>query len=89
MSEDGERAGATSSNAPILVCFALREEARFFKPPEAPPTDVLVTGMGARAATSALERRLARTPVRAVLACGFAGGLNPDHPLGRVLYVLR
>jgi nucleoside phosphorylase len=61
------------------------QEARYFKPPRSPRTEVLMTGMGSEAATLALERRLSQAPVKMVLSCGFAGGLNPDRPLGQVL----
>jgi adenosylhomocysteine nucleosidase len=70
----------------VLVCFAVREEARFFKPPVQPSTEVLVTGIGVRNTAQALANYLAAQQPRLVLTCGFAGGLNPVHPLGQVLF---
>lgn len=71
--------------APVLVCFAVPEEARGFKPPLVPSTQVIVTGMGPNKAKAGLTTFLSRTPARLVITCGFAGGLNPMHPLGQVL----
>jgi adenosylhomocysteine nucleosidase len=80
-----EASGRSSST---LVCFAVREEAKFFKvPPErVKGVDLLITGMGARNAKWALEKALQRTPAALVLTCGFAGGLNPGLPGGALLY---
>ncbi len=74
------------SLVPVLVCFAVREEARFFRAPTRPVTEVLVTGMGVRNTERAFTNHLAAHAPRLVLTCGFAGGLNPVHPLGRVLF---
>jgi adenosylhomocysteine nucleosidase len=68
----------------ILVTFALKEEAKFFKPP--PDAKVLVTGMGRRNAYLALEKSLAREKPSGILTCGFAGGLNPMLELGAIVY---
>jgi adenosylhomocysteine nucleosidase len=69
----------------LLVCFAVREEARYFHPPEQPTTEILVTGMGTQCATNAVQSHLAARCPRLVITCGFAGGLDPAHPLGQVL----
>lgn len=67
-----------------LVCFAVKEEARFFTPP--PNARVLITGMGRRNAFSKLDAYLAKAMPAGVLTCGFAGGLNPTLELGAILY---
>jgi len=76
-----------SVDMPVLVCFAVRQEARFFKPAPDLPGEILVTGIGGKRAGDSVSRRLAsgKRP-GLVLTCGFAGGLNPAHPLGRVLF---
>jgi len=75
----------SSAAARVLVCFAVREEARGFAPPAKPVTDVLMTGIGVRKASRALQSYLASHHPSLVLTCGFAGGLNPRHRLGQVL----
>src|SRR5262245_37099708 len=63
-----------------LVCFAVKAEARFFKP--APqwriPARVTVTGIGKKNAARVVQRCVEQTPPALVLTCGLAGGLNPD-----------
>ncbi|MDB6067386.1 MAG: nucleoside phosphorylase [Pedosphaera sp.] len=66
-----------------LVCFAVKEEAKFFNTTS---TRVLITGMGQRNATESLHRLLASARPELVLTCGFAGGLNPKLPLGAVVF---
>lgn len=70
----------------VLVCFAVREEAQFFTAPSRPATDVLITGIGVRNASRALSDYLSSHQPQLVLTCGFAGGLNPTHRLGQVLF---
>lgn len=72
--------------APVLVCFAVREEARFFTAPTQPVTEVLITGIGVRKTAQALSNYLDSHQPGLVLTCGFAGGLNPNHALGQVLF---
>ncbi|MBI5772889.1 MAG: hypothetical protein HZA89_03985 [Verrucomicrobia bacterium] len=76
------------SSGPILVCFAVAEEARPFQKIIAGRGDlhVLVTGMGARRAGAAIQKALAEVRPRGVITSGFAGGLNPDLPRGTVLF---
>ena len=73
-----------------LVCFAVKEEARFFQPKAERIACVttLVSGMGSSNATAALERELVKftEPPEFVLTCGFAGGLSPDLPFGTIVY---
>jgi adenosylhomocysteine nucleosidase len=70
--------------APVLVCFAVKEENKFFKPP--PGVRVLITGMGRRNAFESLDKYLAKEKPSGILTCGFAGGLNPSLELGEIIY---
>lgn len=72
------------STGPLLVCFAVKEEAKFFAPP--PNTKVVLTGMGRRNAFLKLEKILAESKPSGILSCGFAGGLNPSLELGAIIY---
>lgn len=74
-----------ANEGPLLVCFAVKEEAKFFKPPA--NTKVLITGMGRRNAFLKLEKYLAENPKPSgILTCGFAGGLNPCLEIGSIIY---
>jgi adenosylhomocysteine nucleosidase len=73
-----------SSNAPVLVCFAVKEEAKFFKAP--PGIRATVTGMGRSNATAAIEKIFTTSTPGLVLTCGFAGGLNPRLKCDDVVY---
>ncbi len=64
-------------NGPILVCFAVKEEAAPFRHKLPAGVETLVTGMGAAAAERAVKTKLAEHAWSLVLTCGFAGGLNP------------
>ena len=75
----------SSRNGPVLVCFAVREEAAPFRRGLPSTVTVLVSGMGAAAAERATKEKLAARDWRMVLTCGFAGGLNPALPIGAVL----
>lgn len=70
----------------MLVCFAVREESRFFSDPATPQTQVIVTGIGAHRASTAVNRYLSAHTPKLVVTCGFAGGLNPSLPLGQVVF---
>jgi nucleoside phosphorylase len=71
----------------ILVCFAVREEAKFFLNRKPRLSRALITGMGQANATAALEQRLSEIPVpKLVLTCGFAGGLNPVFKNDQILF---
>lgn len=65
------------ANGPILVCFAVKEEAAPFLRALPPGVETLITGMGAGAAERAFTARFDERPWRCVFTCGFAGGLNP------------
>jgi adenosylhomocysteine nucleosidase len=73
---------------PILVTFAVREEAAFFPTAKANPGRIhqLITGMGAKNATAAVERVLTQIRPALILTCGFAGGLRPDLGIGSVVF---
>jgi hypothetical protein len=87
MKQETQPAGPRElSSHAVLICFAVPEEARFFRPPTGFPSRRVVTGIGARNAKTAIQDQLAREVPRMVLTCGFAGGLAPEHPLGQVLY---
>ena len=77
---------AQNTVAPVLVCFAVREEAQFFELPDNSTTDALITGIGPQRASQAVTGYLAAHQPQLVLTCGFAGGLNSKHELGQVLY---
>jgi nucleoside phosphorylase len=68
---------------PLLVCFAVAQEARHFHSPHA---ETLVTGMGQGNATRAGAAVLAQRRPRVLLTCGFAGGLNAELRSGDVVF---
>jgi adenosylhomocysteine nucleosidase len=67
-----------------LVCFAVKEEGKFFTPPS--NVRVLYTGMGRQNAYRKIDAYLAKAKPSSVLTCGFAGGLNPALELGDIVY---
>lgn len=71
----------------ILVCFAARQEARFFSVPKDVPAavDLLITGMGRDNAAGSIQKALRHARASLVLTCGFAGGLRPGLPAGAVV----
>jgi len=76
-------------SARVLVCFAVPREAKPFRnfAESRPDIEVLVTGMGARNAQSAILRALSKGKPQRVLACGFAGALDPTLRIGDVVYL--
>jgi nucleoside phosphorylase len=68
---------------PTLVCFAVKEETKFFK---AANCRLLITGMGQKNATAGLQKELASGQPGLVFTCGFAGGLNPGLSVGDVVF---
>lgn len=70
------------------MTFAVKEEAAAFraKCEPLPNCEVLITGMGAGNAQSAVEKRLRADPPTLVITSGFAGGLNPMLETGRVVF---
>lgn len=79
---------ARSAKGGVLVCFAVKEEARLFQNLAAgkPDVSILVTGMGRKNAESAVREFLDNHSPRLVLTCGFAGGLNPNLKIGSVVF---
>ena len=74
------------SAQPVLVCFAVSHERRFFRPVPEWNCRVVVTGIGRGNARRGLERALERERPALVLTCGYAGGLNPDLQFGQVVF---
>jgi len=73
----------------MLVCFAVKEEARFFQEVVArsgSPCRVVLTGMGQRNAERVIRAELAAAHAHQVLSSGFAGGLNPVLKSGDVVF---
>lgn len=77
-----------SVSGPILVCFAVREEAAFFRPAPGNSfhTEVLLTGMGKKNAEKTFEEKIKTIRPSLVLSSGFAGGLNPALSVGDVVF---
>jgi len=75
-------------DVPVLVCFALKEEAAPFRKIAADKfgISILVTGIGRRNAGKCAGEFLRDNSPALVLTCGFAGGLNPDLKPGEVLF---
>jgi nucleoside phosphorylase len=61
-----------------LVCFAVRQEARHFRPPDGWGGRIVVTGMGEDNAARAARAALDGQRFEGALTCGFAGGLAPE-----------
>jgi nucleoside phosphorylase len=76
-----------SARGPILVCFAVPDEARPFRPlaRKLPHVRLLVTGMGHRNAAESLRRALAEALPQTILTCGYAGALRPDLRHGQLV----
>jgi adenosylhomocysteine nucleosidase len=72
-----------ASGNQILVCFAVKQEAKFFFKPE---SEILISGMGPSNAEKTLKRVLEKKRHSLVLSCGFAGALNPALTVGTVLF---
>lgn len=72
----------------VLVCFAVKEEARAFQKLAEGRADlsVLIVGMGKRNAEAAIREALSKERPRLVLTCGFAGGLTPQLTAGAVVF---
>jgi nucleoside phosphorylase len=75
------------SDSLILVCFAVKEEARFFMPATGgKPVKRIITGMGRYNAAAGIRKALAEERPSLVITTGFAGGLNPELQAGTVVY---
>ena len=73
---------------PILVCFAVKEEAQVFEQVRrsSPRAKILITGMGKQNAENAIREALKILRPVLVLSCGFAGGLNPQLAAGTIVF---
>ena len=73
--------------APVLVCFALKDEAKYFHvPKQSEDIRILLTGMGKKNAAASIRRELGRMRPRLVISSGFAGGLNPELKLNAIAF---
>ena len=72
----------------VLVCFAVKEEARAFQKLAGARENLkaILVGMGKRNAERAIRAALAKERPQLVLTCGFAGGLRPDLAMGTVVF---
>jgi len=80
------------SDPPItLFCFAVKEEAKFFKPLVLARSDIriLLTGMGSNNAQRALRATFANYLPTRVISAGLAGGLKPGLSTGTVLFDIK
>jgi len=77
-----------TSRLSTVVCFAVKEEAKFFRPLAAslPNVITLLTGMGQRNTETTFRATLDAHQPELVLTCGFAGGLNPALMSGTVIF---
>jgi len=72
----------------VLVCFAVKEEARAFQKlgGASANVQVILVGLGKRNAERAIRAALAKERPELVLTCGFAGGLSPELATGEVVF---
>ena len=78
----------------LLVCFAVKEEAKFFPPLRGRPESnhdlesfqAWITGMGRKNAADGIREAIATMKPERVITAGFAGGLNPKLKFGAVVY---
>jgi adenosylhomocysteine nucleosidase len=71
----------------ILVCFAVKEEAKALgQPRKSDDWRILITGMGRKNAEKGIREALASVRPKLVITSGFAGGLNPQLTLGTVVF---
>jgi adenosylhomocysteine nucleosidase len=73
----------------ILVCFALKDEARAFQRLVKgwAGVDILITGIGRKNADRAARDHLGANSPGEVFTCGFAGGLDPRLQTGDVVFL--
>src|SRR5665213_1422694 len=72
----------------LLICFAVKEEMKFFPFPswKASNVQVWITGIGRRNAAENIRDAIAHVQPERVITAGFAGGLNPSLPFGAIVY---
>ncbi|MBI3876719.1 MAG: hypothetical protein HY300_12345, partial [Verrucomicrobia bacterium] len=73
---------------PVLVCFAVKEEAAPFQKRigAASYIRVCLTGMGRRNAEAGIRAALREQSPSLVISSGFAGGLDPQLAPGSVVF---
>jgi nucleoside phosphorylase len=73
---------------PVLVCFAVKEEAELFQEVLVSRSRalVLITGMGKKNAEDSFRKALLQVRPAMVISCGFAGGLNPQLPADSIVF---
>jgi adenosylhomocysteine nucleosidase len=71
----------------LLICFAVKEEMKFFPYPswKAASVQVWITGIGRRNAAENVRDAIARVQPERVITAGFAGGLNPRLKCGDIV----
>jgi adenosylhomocysteine nucleosidase len=79
----GTRDSGTAVLERPLVCFAVKEERRFFSERGA---EILITGMGRLNVEKTLNSALKKKDYSIVISCGFAGALNPALRVGTVVF---
>lgn len=86
--DGGRRTDGGRREGTVLVCFAMKEEAGQFRRAAAAndKVEILITGMGRKNSERALRNKLSSLRPEAVFTCGYAGGLDPELPVGRVLF---
>jgi adenosylhomocysteine nucleosidase len=72
----------------LLICFAVKEEMKFFpcQSWKTSSVQIWVTGIGRRNAAENIRDAIARVQPERVVTAGFAGGLNPRLQCGDVVY---
>jgi adenosylhomocysteine nucleosidase len=73
------------AGARVLVVTAMRSEAKPLRKAAPPGVDVVVTGMGTRAAADATTAALAGGAYERVVMIGIAGGIGPTLAVGDLL----
>ncbi len=68
----------------ISVIFAVKEEAKYFKPPS--QVNVLFSGIGNKNAEKCIQKIINSRCPDIVLTCGFAGALNPALNRGTIVF---
>lgn len=83
----GTSAAPIKKTVPFLVCFAVKEEAKFFLPALVNgKAEILITGMGQKNAKERIQRVFSNFQAGMVITAGFAGGLRPALRLGTVIF---
>jgi adenosylhomocysteine nucleosidase len=77
-------ADSTTSEQPIVITFAVKEEMKFFAQRDG--VRRFITGMGRDNAEHAITGILADLKPRLLLTCGYAGGLNPALQGSQVIF---